>query len=362
MSRTRRHFTSKFKSDLVIELLKGEKDLNTLAAENEILPNLLRNWKNEFLSKASIVFDDSREDNLKQKLETERKEKASYARKVGQLTMQVGLSLRKAAKLLAINRTSQYYHPKESAPSDEELECKRIIDRFHTDNPAWGARQLASQLQRLGHQVGRRKTSRYMREMGIDAIYPKMNLSKRQQQAQVVPYLLRNVDVQQPNQAWSIDITYIPLEHGYVYLTAIIDWYSRCIVGWEVDDTLDTRMVITAVRKALRVAKPQILNSDQGCQFTSKEYKAFLKEHNIRQSMDGKSRWADNIKIERWFRTFKYEEAYLTQYRNIREARKAIHNYINVNATSQPCYSMPQGLLPDTFRNLAILVLTNVPL
>lgn len=241
-----------------------------------------------------------------------------------------GLSLRKAAKLLGINRTSQYYQPKENTPSDEELECKRIIDRFHTDNPAWGARQLASQLQRLGHQAGRRKTARYMREMGIDAIYPKMNLSKRQQQAQVMPYLLKHVDIQQPNQAWSIDITYIPLEHGFVYLTAIIDWYSRCIVGWEVDDTLDTRMVIAAVRKALRIAKPQILNSDQGCQFTSKEYKAFLKEHKIRQSMDGKSRWADNIKIERWFRTFKYEEAYLTQYRNIREARKAIRNYINV--------------------------------
>ena len=155
-----------------------------------------------------------------------------------------GLSLRKAAKLLGVNRTSQYYQPKENTPSDEELECKRIIDRFHTDNPAWGARQLASQLQRLGHQAGRRKTARYMREMGIDVIYPKMNLSKRQQQAQVMPYLLKHVDVQQPNQAWSIDITYIPLEHGFVYLTAIIDWYSRCIVGWEVDDTLDTRMVI----------------------------------------------------------------------------------------------------------------------
>ena len=265
------------------------------------------------------------------------------------------LSLRKAAKLLGVNRTSQYYQPKENTPSDEELECKRIIDRFHTDNPAWGARQLASQLQRLGHQVGRRKTARYMREMGIDAIYPKMNLSKRQQQAQVMPYLLKHVDIQQPNQAWSIDITYIPLEHGFVYLTAIIDWYSRCIVGWEVDDTLDTRMVIAAVRKALRIAKPQILNSDQGCQFTSKEYKAFLKEHNIRQSMDGKSRWADNIKIERWFRTFKYEEAYLTQYRNIREARKAIRNYINVY-NFQRCHSAI-GNVPPAERYFPALLL-----
>ena len=120
-----------------------------------------------------------------------------------------------------------------------------------------------------------------------------------------------------------------PSKHGFLYLTAVIDWYSRCIVGWEVDDTLDTRMVITALKKAFKVAKPQILNSDQGCQFTSQQYIDFVKENGIRQSMDGKSRWADNIMIERWFRSFKYEEAYLTQYNNIREARSAIGKYIH---------------------------------
>ena len=144
-----------------------------------------------------------------------------------------------------------------------------------------------------------------MTKMGIDPLYPKMNLSKRMQQVKVCPYLLRNAVIDRPNQAWSIDITYIPIKHGFLYLTAIIDWYSRCIVGWEVDDTLDTRMVINALKKAFKVAKPLILNSDQGCQFTSTEYIAFLKENHIRQSMDGKSRWADNIMIERWFRSFK---------------------------------------------------------
>ena len=120
-----------------------------------------------------------------------------------------------------------------------------------------------------------------------------------------------------------------PSRRGFLYLTAVIDWYSRCIVGWEVDDTLDTRMVITTLKKAFKVAKPQILNSDQGCQFTSQQYIDFVKENGIRQSMDGKSRWADNIMIERWFRSFKYEEAYLTQYNNIREARSAIGKYIH---------------------------------
>ena len=382
MSRTRRNFSAKFKSELVIELFKGEKDLNTIATENNIQPNLLRNWKKEFLDKASVVFDDTREDNLKEKLALERKEKAEYAKKVGQLTMQVDwlkknlkkhldlttrvnlvqnllktkeLPVKTGAALLDINCTSVYY--KGTSISQEELDCKSIIDRLHTDNPAWGARQLSAQLKKRGHQVGRRKTRRYMNEMGIDPIYPKMNLSKRMQQAKVCPYLLRNAVIDRPNQAWSIDITYIAIKHGFLYLTAVIDWYSRCIVGWEVDDTLDTRMVITALKKAFMVAKPVILNSDQGCQFTSNEYMNFLKENQICQSMDGKSRWADNIMIERWFRSFKYEEAYLTQYNNIREARKAIGKYVHIynferchsalnNQTPASCY-YPILLLDD---------------
>ena len=191
------------------------------------------------------------------------------------------------AKLLGINRTSVYYG---GIPvSEEELECKSIIDHLHTDNPTWGARQMSAQLKLRGYHVGRRKASRYMREM---------------------------------------DITYIPMKHGFLYLTAIIDWYSRCIVGWDVDDTLDTTMVINACKKAFKVAKPLIINSDQDSQFTSDKYIDFIRNSGIRQSMDGKSRWADNIMIERWFRSFKYEEACLTEYANLKEAREAIGRYI----------------------------------
>ena len=231
------------------------------------------------------------------------------------------------AKLLDINRTSIYY--KGTPASAEEFACKEIIDHLHTDNPTWGARQMSAQLKARGYHIGRRKARRYMNEMDIYPIYPKMNLSKRMQQAKVCPYLLRNAVIDAPNQAWSIDITYIPIRHGFLYLTAVIDWHSRCIVGWEVDDTLDTRMVINALKKAFAVSKPQILNSDQGCQFTSQQYVDFVKENGIRQSMDGKSRWADNIMIERWFRSFKYEEAYLTLYNNIKEARVAIGRYVH---------------------------------
>ena len=353
MSRSRRNFSAEFKTNLVLQLLKGEKELNVLAVENDIQPNLLRNWKKEFLANASLAFDNKREDNLREKLAEERKEKAEYAKKVGQLTMQVDwlkknlkklsdlttrvnlvrnlsttkeLPVSTGAKLLGINRTSVYY---EGLPvSQEELECKSIIDHLHTDNPTWGARQMSAQLKLRGYQVGRRKTGRYMREMDITPIYPKMNLSKRMKQAKVCPYLLRNAVIDRPNQAWSIDITYIPMKHGFLYLTAIIDWYSRCIVGWDVDDTLDTTMVINACKKAFKVAKPLIINSDQGSQFTSDKYIDFIRNNGIRQSMDGKSRWADNIMIERWFRSFKYEEAYLTEYANLKEAREAIGRYI----------------------------------
>lgn len=230
------------------------------------------------------------------------------------------------AKLLDTNRTSVYYTP--VGISDEELECKAIIDRLHTENPTWGARQMSKQLKRRGYNVGRKKARRYMTDMAIDPIYPKMNLSKRAHDAHIKPYLLKNAVITHPNQAWSIDITYIPLKRGFVYLTAIIDWYSRCIVGWDLDDTLDTDSVLRAVNKALLIAKPEILNSDQGCQFTSDAYQDLLKANGIRQSMDGKSRWADNIMIERWFRTLKYDEVYLNEYSCIRQAREAIKAYI----------------------------------
>ena len=353
MSRSRRNFSAEFKTNLILQLLKGEKELNVLAVENDIQPNLLRNWKKEFLANASLAFDNKREDNLREKLAEERKEKSEYAKKVGQLTMQVDwlkknlkklsdlttrvnlvrnlsttkeLPVSTGAKLLGINRTSIYYG---GIPvSEEELECKAIIDHLHTDNPTWGARQMSAQLKLRGYQVGRRKAGRYMREMDITPIYPKMNLSKRMKQAKVCPYLLRNAVIDRSNQAWSIDITYIPMKHGFLYLTAIIDWYSRCIVGWDVDDTLDTTMVINACKKAFKVAKPLIINSDQGSQFTSDKYIDFIRNSGIRQSMDGKSRWADNIMIERWFRSIKYEEAYLTEYANLKEAREAIGRYI----------------------------------
>ena len=256
------------------------------------------------------------------------------------------IPIKDAAELLDINRTSVYY--KGLPISEEELGAKAVIDCLHTDHPAWGSRQISAQLKVAGYNIGRRKTRRYMAEMAIYAIYPKSSLSKPAKEHKVYPYLLHNAVITRPNQAWSIDITYIRLKHGFVYLTAIIDWFSRCIVGWEIDDTLDTSMVIRALKKAFSVASPVILNSDQGSQFTSHEYIDFVEANKVTISMDGKSRWADNIMIERWFRTLKYEEVYLNDYANIREARKQIgefvHNYNFERLHSSLDYRTPASI------------------
>ena len=195
--------------------------------------------------------------------------------------------------------------------------------------PFIGTRKMVVQLATDGITVGRKLVRALMAEMSIHALYPKKNLSKRNFKESIVPYLLRNKLVFLPNQVWSIDITYIKMRHGHLYLTAIIDWYSRMVVGWNLSDTLDTVCVLQTVTDAVAAhGCPAILNSDQGCQFTSTEYKALLKRLHITQSMDGKSRWADNIMIERWFRSLKTEEIYLNEYETPRALRQAVCAYV----------------------------------
>ena len=211
------------------------------------------------------------------------------------------------------------------------------IDFWHTQMPYIGTRKMVTMLTADGFKVGRKLVRGYMAEMGIHALYPKANLSKRNFKETIVPYLLRNKEIILPNQAWSIDITYIRMHHGHMYLTAIIDWYSRLIVGWSLSDTLDKSSVLWAVREAVAAhGSPAILNSDQGCQFTSSEYKELLKELHIQQSMDGRSRWADNIMVERWFRSLKTEEIYINEYRSPKELRRAVGAYIEQYNTVRP--------------------------
>ena len=228
------------------------------------------------------------------------------------------------------------------------------IDYWHTVMPFLGTRKIAAKLREEGYAAGRKLVRGYMREMGIHAVYPKPNLSKRNFKEATVPYLLRNKVVSFPNQVWSIDITYIRMHHGHMYLTAIIDWYSRRIVGWELSDTLDIRSVLETVQSAAaNCGVPAILNSDQGSQFTSEEYKRFLRELHIRQSMDGRSRWADNIMIERWFRSLKTEKLYVEEFETERELKACIEDYIIQYNTVRPhmalSYETPAAVFAASF-------------
>ena len=249
------------------------------------------------------------------------------------------LSVRRQCELLHLNRSSVYYTPKE--PSEEERIRRETImgrlDYYHTKFPSIGSRKLVVLLNQEGYEVGRKLVRRLMSEMGLHTIYPKENLSKRNFKETIVPYLLRNRQISFPNEVWSIDITYIKLYDTHMYLTAIIDWYSRKLMGWKLSDTLCTEPVLEAVKEAVeKYGTPAIINSDQGSQFTSTEYKALLKSLKIRQSMDGRSRWADNIMIERWFRSLKTEEVYINEYHSPRELRQALEKYVSDYNSQRP--------------------------
>lgn len=238
-----------------------------------------------------------------------------------------------------MNRATLYYKP--VTPDQEALDrlekLMARIDYWHTELPCIGSRKLAKLLQDEGYSIGRKLVRRLMGEMGLRVIYPNPNLSKRNFQQSVCPYLLRSLNVFLPNQVWAIDITYIKMEHRHMYLTAIIDWFSRRIVGWTLSDTLDTTPVLECVRTAVeRFGVPAIINSDQGSQFTSDEYKTLLKQYGIRQSMDGKSRWADNVRIERWFRSLKTELIYINEFCSPKALRRAIRDYIRQYNTVRP--------------------------
>ena len=235
------------------------------------------------------------------------------------------LPLTTQTELLSLNRSSLYYEPR--PPRAEEVSIKHRIDEIYTQTPVYGARKIAAQLQREGMSINRKTVGRYMREMGIAAIYPGPNLSQRNHKEGIYPYLLRHISSAYPNHIWGIDLTYIRLHGGWMYLVAILDWYSRYVVSWELDQTLELPFVLTALQRALEQAVPTICNSDQGSHFTSPQYRELLKSSHVQISMDGKGRALDNIFTERLWRTVKYEEVYIHDYLSPREARQALTRY-----------------------------------
>ena len=272
------------------------------------------------------------------------------------------LTVKRQCELLGVNRSSVYYEPKrpDKAEIEREEHIKKRLDYWHTKHCWMGSRKLADKLRNDDgiEGVGRHLVRRYMSEMGIFAVHPKPKLSKPGKEHKRFPYLLRNMSIWLPNQVWAIDITYIPMKHGHMYLTAIIDWHSRYIVGWELSDTLEAAPVLEAVKKAMRMhGIPAIINSDQGSQFTSDDYIELLSSHGIRQSMDRKARWIDNVRIERWFRSLKTEHIYITEYASPRGLRPGINGYVRDYNCERPHqslgYQRPQQVYSRAFNGVS---------
>lgn len=236
------------------------------------------------------------------------------------------LSVRRQCDLLALAPSSLYFRPASESAFNEEL--MRWIDRQYLQTPFYGYRRMTAALQRDGHAVNQKRVRRLMRLMGIEAVYPKPRLSLPNKAHPVHPYLLKGLLIDRPDQVWCTDITYIPLRRGWVYLVAVMDWHSRCVLSWEVSITLDASFCVDALEAALRRGKPEIFNSDQGSQFTSEAFTDVLEEAKIRISMDGRGRCFDNIFIERLWRSLKHEHVYLHDHQTVAEAVSGIGGWI----------------------------------
>lgn len=238
------------------------------------------------------------------------------------------LPVSKQAKILRMARSTAYYKP--VPVSEGDLALMAAMDRIHLDRPYAGSRLMRDLLLRLGFVgIGRRRVISLMRKMGIQAVYRKPNTSKRHPGHKIYPYLLRTLPIVRANQVWALDITYLPMKRGFLYLCAVIDWFSRKVLSWRLSNTMHADFCVEAVQEAIiKYGKPEIVNTDQGSQFTSLEFTEMLKGHNIQISMDGKGCWRDNVVIERFWRTVKYEEVYLRAYETTSEARKYLHEYI----------------------------------
>jgi len=389
MSVKRKSYSADFKAKLVLEALEGEKTINEIASKYEVLPISLKNWKKQFLENMSLAFDKSTVvKEYKDEIETLQKDKDMLAKKVGNLTIEkdflveklvslgsskerknlldtkLNLSLNKQCKLLHIGKSSLYYKPKKPFSTGGELKLLDAINNIYSDFPSYGYRRIHSQLLRDGYNVGKKLVKKAMRYMGIEALYPKPKTTTANKEHYKYPYLLKDfrndagqVVIDRGNKVWSTDITYIKLEKGFVYLAAIIDWHSKKILSWKLSNTMDISLVTGVLKEALALyPKPEIFNTDQGSQYTAKMHVSILKKYNIKISMDGVGRATDNICIERFWRSIKYEEVYLNEYKNMKVLNKAIGKYMDTYNTkrlhSAIDYKTPNEVYYDYINNL----------
>lgn len=248
------------------------------------------------------------------------------------------ISVQRQCELIDLLRSSLYYKPRGDDSFDAEL--MRVLDEEYTKTPFYGVRRMTVRLQKRGYEVGEKRVRHLLRAMGLMAVYPKKRLSLPSPNHKKYPYLLRGVTIERPNQVWSVDITYVRLRKGFAYLVAIMDWFSRYVIAWELSLSLESDFCVETLRRALRSGSPEIFNSDQGTQFTSEDFTGILLCAGIRISMDGRGRVYDNIFVERLWRSVKYEEVYLKDYEGVREAREGLGRYFEFYNGNRPHQSL----------------------
>ena len=258
---------------------------------------------------------------------------------------QHALPIKRQAELLELSRASVYYLPRATPPAD--LELMRRIDELHLNHPFAGSRMLRDLLGHEGYSVGRRHVATLMKTMGIEALYRRPHTSRRHSAHPIYPYLLRSRTIERPNEVWAMDITYIPMSRGFVYLAAVLDWATRRVLAWRVSISMNTDFCIEAVEEALaKYGKPEIFNTDQGSQFTSAEFTGLLTQNGIAISMDGKGAWRDNVFVERLWKSIKYEEVYLHAYDTVSDAKAGLARYIDFYNRRRPHRAL-DGVTPD---------------
>ena len=359
-------YTAEQKAKIVLELLKEERTINQIASEYKITVKSIQNWKKQFLENASLAFDtDKATEVYKKQLKAKEAEIDELAKALGKTTVErdwavkklvsLDLSNRKSlvdsklttisktsqCKLLGISRATLYYTPRPM--QEKDIKILHAMDEIYTDNPEYGYRFIHQQLLEDGYSIGNNRVLKYMGILGIQALYPtrKRVSSLKNKEHKIYPYGLKpywtydkktkttSVEVKTPNEVWSGDITYIRTHGGFMYLAAVIDWHSRAILSYKISNSMDATLATDVLEEALKkYPKPKIFNTDQGSQYTAKEHTQILKQHDIEISMNGKGKSIDNIMIERFFRTLKHNNIYISDYQSIKELKEGINNYI----------------------------------
>ena len=367
MARQRKTHTTAFEAQVALAALRGDKTVNELASQHGVHPTLIHAWKKQLLAGAEDLFG-----NGSKAASTDREVlQTQLYEQIGRLQMELAwfkknlptsieakravievghpnLTIGRQCDLLGLGRSSFYYEP--ARETAENLALMKRIDEQYTAQPVYGSRRMTAWLHREGYEVNRKRVQRLMRLMGLEAIYPKPRLSVAGQGHKVFPYLLRDAKIERVDQVWSTDITYVPMPSGFMYLAAVIDWYSRYVLAWRLSNTLDGAFCLEMLEEALSLGKPEVFNTDQGVQFTAEAFTSRLVSAKVAASMAGKGRCLDNIWVERLWRTVKYEDIYLRGYETVPGLTQGMKRYFPFYNEERPHQSLDYQTPGEVYR------------